>query len=121
MKKLISFFEIPCSDFNRAVTFYEVVLGIKLDAYDWGHEKMAMFSDETSKDCGAISWAEDFKPSIGGVLISFNCEEINKALDMVEAHGGKILIPKTKIECAEGYFANFVDSEGNRIGLWSEK
>lgn len=30
MKKLIAFFEIPASDFHRAVDFYETVLGMQL-------------------------------------------------------------------------------------------
>ena len=30
MKKLIAFFEIPASDFHRAVDFYETVLGLSL-------------------------------------------------------------------------------------------
>lgn len=30
MKKLIAFFEIPATDFRRAVDFYETVLGVQL-------------------------------------------------------------------------------------------
>ena len=30
MKKLIAFFEIPATDFHRAIDFYETVLNMKL-------------------------------------------------------------------------------------------
>ena len=45
MKKLISFFEIPASDFVRAVKFYETVLSLKLDVMECDAEKMAFFPD----------------------------------------------------------------------------
>ena len=34
MKKLIAFFEIPASDFHRAVDFYETVLGMQLPTFE---------------------------------------------------------------------------------------
>lgn len=122
MKKLISFFEIPCIDFRRAITFYETIFDTKLDVFECDSEKMAFFSDDTAKNCGAISWAENFKPSGAGVLVSLCCENMNKTLDLIIRNGGKIQIPKTAIECEDrGYFSVFIDSEGNRLGLWSAK
>ena len=41
MKKLIAFFEIPASDFHRAVDFYETVLGMQLPTFECETEKMA--------------------------------------------------------------------------------
>ena len=34
MKKLIAFFEIPATDFRRAVDFYETVLGVQLPTFE---------------------------------------------------------------------------------------
>lgn len=122
MKSFISFFEIPATNFERAVKFYENVFGITLSVFDCGYEKMAFFPQENGKNIGAISWAEDFRPSSDGVLISLSCGEINYTACCIEKNGGKIIIPKTQIEADKaGYFATFTDSEGNRIGLWSEK
>ncbi|MDU1889958.1 MAG: VOC family protein [Dysgonomonas sp.] len=121
MKRLVTFFEIPASDFNRAVKFYETILNIAMPKYDCEHEKMAFFPNEEGKAPGAISWAKDFLPSQGGVLISLNCEDMEKTISLIEANGGKIVIPKTKIEAEDrGYFSVFTDSEGNRIGLYSD-
>lgn len=122
MKKLVSFFEIPARDFVRAVKFYETVLGTELPIMDCGHEKMAFFSDESSDACGAISWAEGFNPTKDGVLIHFSCHDINATLSKIEQNGGETLIPKTQIEAdGAGFFATFIDCEGNRLGLWAEK
>ena len=46
MKKLIAFFEIPASDFHRAVDFYETVLGMQLPTFECETEKMACFTEE---------------------------------------------------------------------------
>jgi len=123
MKRLVSFFEIPSTDFRRAVTFYENILGIKMESFECEDEKMAFFPLEEDGNCpGAISWAERFKPSADGVMISITCEDVSDTLKMIEENGGKALISKTKIEAeGRGYFAVFIDSEGNRIGLYSDK
>ena len=54
MKKLIAFFEIPASDFHRAVDFYETVLGMQLPTFECETEKMACFTEE-GETVGAIS------------------------------------------------------------------
>ena len=118
MKKLIAFFEIPASDFHRAVDFYETVLGMQLPTFECETEKMACFTEE-GETVGAISYASnfDFLPSTHGVLIHFNCEDIEQTLEKVLLKGGKVVIPRTKIEAdGKGWFAVFTDSEGNRIG-----
>ena len=97
MKKLIAFFEIPASDFHRAVDFYETVLGMQLPTFECETEKMACFTEE-GETVGAISYASnfDFLPSTHGVLIHFNCEDIEQTLEKVLLKGGKVVIPRTK-------------------------
>lgn len=123
MKSIISFFEIPALDFNRAVKFYEMVLNLKLYPMDCGEtEKMAFFPEEEGLSPGAISFAENFKPANGGLLISLSVEDMDKAISMIESNGGKVIIPKTKILADNrGYFCTFLDSEGNTVGLYSDK
>jgi predicted enzyme related to lactoylglutathione lyase len=71
---------------------------------------------------GAISLAKNFRPSKDGVLISLHVDDMEKALSAVEVNGGEIIRPKTKLEAGGcGYFALFTDSEGNRLGLYSDK
>lgn len=122
MEKLLAFFEIPASDFGRAVQFYETVFQFKLAASEWEEEKMAFFPAKDGDVPGAISWTKGFDPSDKGVLIHFQVEDVSDTLTRIEEQGGKTIRPKTKIECENmGYFAIFSDSEGNTIGLYSDK
>jgi predicted enzyme related to lactoylglutathione lyase len=123
MKNPVAFFEIPAADFRRAVKFYESVLGVSLDAVcDCETEKMAFFPAGNDLYPGAVSWAENFRPSKDGVLIYFQVENMEKTLTAIERNSGKITRTKTKIEAeGRGYFALFIDSEGNRVGLYSDK
>lgn len=121
MKNLIAFFEIPAIDFRRAVDFYEFVLKVKLSVAEYEEEKMACFMVE-DKAVGAVFEAPGFRPSKDGVLIHFYCEEIEKALERAVSKGGEIIIPITGVEAdCKGSFAVFADSEGNHIGLYTEK
>ncbi|MGG6546513.1 UNVERIFIED_CONTAM: VOC family protein, partial [Prevotella sp. 15_C9] len=74
MKKLIAFFEIPATDFRRAIDFYETVLNMKLPTCECEEEKMAFFT-EGDEFVGAVSCASDFLPSEKGGLIHFNVDE----------------------------------------------
>lgn len=118
MKKLISWVEIPAAVFERAVQFYNKILNLDLQVVEGGDEKMALFPGGE----GAISFAPDFNPSRDGVLISLNAgSDLNAVLKLVEENGGEIAKPRTKIEAeGMGYFALFIDSEGNKLGLYEE-
>lgn len=121
IKNLVAFFEIPATDFGRAVKFYEEVFGLKLDVMECANEKMAFFPGEEDKYPGAISWAPDFKPSANGILISLQVENMESTLTTISKQGGKVIRPKTKIEAeGRGYFSIFLDCEGNQVGLYSD-
>jgi len=118
MKKFISWVEIPTEDFQRAVKFYNHVLHTKLEVVECDQEKMACFPGGE----GAVIFAEGYKPSNGGVIVSLNAnKQLDETIDRITESGGKILKQKTKIEAeGMGYFALFADSEGNRLGLYGE-
>lgn len=90
MKKLIAFFEIPATDFRRAVDFYETVLNMKLPVFECEQEKMACFTED-GETVGAISQSfdllPDFQPSEKGVLIHFNTDNIATTLERVLQKG----------------------------------
>lgn len=118
MKKLISWVEIPATNIERATGFYNRVLKLDLEIMDFGKEKMACFPEGE----GAIVHAPDINPSENGVLVSFEVEDdLEQTLKVVADNGGKIVKPKTKVEAeGKGYFALFVDTEGNKLGLYSD-
>ena len=84
---------------------------------DRGEEKMAFFNDE-----GAVSYAPGFTQSAGGVLIHFNCSDINGILEAVKRNNCKTIIPKQKsTQKTEDILPYSLDSEGNHIGIYSDK
>ena len=87
-----------------------------LEILDFNTEKMACFPSGE----GAISLAPGFEPGSTGVLVSLNADDdIDGALVRVASAGGRVVTPKTKIQTeGRGYFAVFIDSEGNRLGLY---
>jgi predicted enzyme related to lactoylglutathione lyase len=105
------------------VKFYESILNIELGVMDCGEtEKMAFFPGANNVCQGAISFAKDFRPSKDGVLIHLHVESMEKTISAIEKSDGKVVHPKTKIEAENtGYFALFIDSEGNKVGLYSDK
>jgi uncharacterized protein len=122
MSNLINWFEIPVVDFDRALNFYRWVLQTEIEVVDCGEEKMGCFPWDGEGVTGAISLAPGFLPSENGVQITFEGgDDLNYFLDRVEKAGGKIVRPKTKIEAeGRGYFAQFMDTEGNRLGVYSQ-
>lgn len=118
MKKLITWVEIPTIDFERAVRFYSHILQLELESRDFGTEKMACFPGSE----GAIIYHPDYQPSDRGVVLSLQvADTIEQTIPRIEANGGKIMHPKTKIQAeGRGYFAVFLDSEGNKLGLYED-
>ncbi|MTI30624.1 VOC family protein, partial [Cytophagales bacterium RKSG123] len=69
---------------------------------------------------GVLIKGDGYQPSADGVTIYLNGgDNLQTILDKVGKNGGKIIIPKTPHADESGYFANFLDSEGNRLGLHS--
>jgi predicted enzyme related to lactoylglutathione lyase len=84
--------------------------------------RYAIFESSENKQeiGGALVRMDEAKPGIGGVLIYFATEEINTALNRVEAAGGKVI--RRKLNVGDfGYIALIEDTEGNMIGLHAKK
>lgn len=112
----ISWFEIPATDFARAIRFYETIFGKSL-IHDASWPQLAIFPYEKPGISGAITQAKGVKPTGDGVIIYLNCDgKFDAVLNRVEAAGGAIVEQKTQIPNI-GWIAQIRDSEGNRIGL----
>lgn len=123
-KNVVSWFEIPAIDIDRAQQFYEAIFDIRMNPMNTPNLQMRMFpiEDPMGGIGGAICKAGDFyKPSAtDGALIYLNGNpDVQLVLDKVEAAGGKIVIPKTQISPDHGHMAVFLDTEGNRVALHS--
>ena len=120
MKSFVSIFEIPAIDIARAVDFYSTILDIKIELMDMPDMKMGLFPVEEQATFGVIMQGEGYTPSTAGVTIYLDGgHDLQVILDKVEKNGGKVVAPKTPHADESGFFALFIDSEGNRLGLHS--
>ena len=121
MASAINWFEIPVSDMERAVKFYNDILDISMEVFEMTPGfPMAMFPYESgSTTGGAIIQGEGYVPSVEGSLVYLNGgEDLTAVINRVEAAGGTIIMPKMSIG-ENGFIAMFSDSEGNKVGLHS--
>ncbi|MBK6265102.1 VOC family protein [Marivirga sp. S37H4] len=120
MKSYVSIFEIPATEISRAIDFYQIILDIKIEKMDFPEMQMGVLPYEGQIVTGVIIQADGYKPSADGVTLYLNGgDNLQVILDKVEKNGGKIMIPKTPHADESGYFAIFLDSEGNKIGIHS--
>ena len=87
---------------------------------DFPEMQMGIFPYEGQMVTGVIMKAEGYKPSADGVTIYLDGgDNLQIILDKVEQNGGEIIVPKSLHADESGYYAIFLDSEGNKIGLHS--
>ncbi|SPQ26225.1 b74375f8-e0a9-43bc-ad4c-6d87b52f8971 [Thermothielavioides terrestris] len=133
----ICWLEVPCTDIDRALSFYSAVLGWEsanpegcpspLPGPMEGTDAVHMFRRgrmhgafvKMSSPDGVAAVVDAAHPAKAPVLASYNVSSIEETLAKVEAAGGRVHVPKTAIAGGSmGYFARFVDTEGNLQGIW---
>ena len=120
MINAINFFEIPSIDFERAVAFYRAILEIEFHHEVFLGIPSAMFPASEDGAGGAIIHS-DTRPSTDGPVLYLNANgKLRAAIERVEQAGGRIVQPVMSIG-DPGYIAIILDTEGNRIGLHSER
>lgn len=118
MNCFISLFEIPATDISRAINFYQAILGISIEQMEILGMEMGIFPYEDQMVTGVIVRGEGYKPTSDGVTIYLNGgDNLLTILNKVEINGGKVIVPKTAHADDSGFFALFIDTEGNKIGL----
>ncbi len=121
---VVGWFEIPVTNMERAMKFYETVFDFKLDRQQMDELDMAWFpwvENGQGSPGSLVCHAEFYQPSADGALVYFTAHsgDLSNELARVEGAGGKVLIPKRLIAENYGYMAVCLDTEGNRIALHS--
>ncbi|WCN81761.1 VOC family protein [Micromonospora sp. LH3U1] len=112
----ICYLEIPATDIAASAAFYQQV-------FDWnirkrsGDETRVSFDDGLGEVSGA--WVLDRPPSREpGLLVYLQVDDVDAAVQKVEAAGGVIVQP---VGADEGELtARFSDPAGNVFGLYQE-
>lgn len=124
---VITWFEIPVSDINRAKAFYETILDIEMITRKDGDNEGVFFpfnpnvvQATSGRVTGVLSKSERNRPSSSGTVVYINASpSIQTVLDKVEQAGGKVVAPTTQIPA--GLIALIIDTEGNKVGLHAEQ
>jgi hypothetical protein len=120
MNSFVSIFEIPATDIDRATSFYQEILGINIERMDFPGMEMGIFPYEDQMVTGVIMKGEGYTPSADGITLYLNGgDDLQLIVDKIEKQGGTIVVPKTPHADESGFFAIFIDSEGNKMGLHS--
>jgi len=114
---LINWFEIPVVDMQRAVTFYQQVLGITCTPHSVLDIEMALFPHNKPNIGGALVKHAMFTPSDSAGVVYFCTPHLSAALKRASEAGGQTVLGPEALPNGIGSIALIIDSEGNRIGL----
>jgi predicted enzyme related to lactoylglutathione lyase len=118
----IHWFEIFVGDIERAVGFYQTMLGVELRRTGEAGRPMALFASAVEDGVGgALVRQAGREPTETGVIVYLDANgKLDASLARVERAGGRIVQPKTDIG-PPGFIALVRDTEGNLVGLHSER
>ena len=120
MANAINWFEIPATNFSRAKAFYSTIFNAELAVQEIMDNQMAFLPATENGVGGAIIQGEGYTPSAEGTVPYLNGgTDLNVVLEKVADAGGEVVLPKTQISEEIGYFAFFMDTEGNKVALHS--
>jgi predicted enzyme related to lactoylglutathione lyase len=110
-------FDIPVADLDRAVRFYQAVLGVGVKKENFGGSSIGVIEHKDGN--GGCLVPEQAEIAAGGILVYMNVDgRIRDAVQKVVPHGGTVIEPVQSIG-PHGFRAVVLDSEGNRIALHS--
>ena len=119
--KAINWFEIFVDDMDRASRFYQQVLAIDLRREEFAGLPHAIFPAALPATGGALVRHPQRSPGQGGSMVYLEATgKLDACLQRVAAAGGTVVLPKTDIG-QPGFIATLRDTEGNLVGLHSER
>lgn len=110
--------EIPASDLDRAITFYQRWLQVAVDEPIVLHDcRMAYlpFSDDAAGASIALVHGADYRPSEQGARIYIGVDDLDASLERALQSGAELRFGPA--DAGDWRVAEIRDSEGNRIAL----
>ncbi len=134
MSHPIVWLEIPVSNFDRAVNFYEKVFQVKLEITFLYDKKMALFTKEHFGVKGSLIETDNYTGS-NGMKPFYYVTVMADAINSIKYNLGKVItepsllrqrnrdgdvvIGTNLIDNQIGYYAEVCDSEGNHFYIYS--
>jgi predicted enzyme related to lactoylglutathione lyase len=105
--------EISAKDRKASAKFYEDVFGWKMT--DIPEMNYTTFEYEDGRGGGLNPVTDDYPA--GTVMVYIQTDDIEKSLEKITLHGGKLLLQKKEIP-SMGWYAFFEDPGGNQLALY---
>ena len=125
MSNPVGFFEIFVDDIERAKKFYESIFGVSLEKMDDPTDStvdMFAFPADYSQygASGALVRRDGSQAGGNSTVVYFSCDDCAVEEAKIENAGGKVA--QSKFSIGEyGFCVIIIDTEGNKIGLHSQK
>ncbi|QYJ87374.1 VOC family protein [Shewanella mesophila] len=114
--------EIAVEDMDRAIAFYGQHFDVSFRCETMNDMEMAILEtqDKQVASIGLVKHAM-MRPSLDGSVVYLHfADKLEPLVTRLAANGVTILLPVMAIKEGEcGFSCLFVDSEGNKVGLWS--
>jgi predicted enzyme related to lactoylglutathione lyase len=119
----VGWFEIYVKDMNRAKSFYEAVLGMRLSKLPQSGDSLDdmwafPMNQGASGAAGALARMPEAPVGPGGTVVYFVTDDCGKAARRAKESGGQIVKDKFSIG-QYGHIALAADPDGNIIGFHS--
>ncbi len=111
----ITHIEIPAPDLSKALNFYPKIFNWKVTVAE--ENKYAFFRIGELNIGGAFDTGLKPGEERQGIQMVVDVENINETLELIEAAGGMVTLPKTEIPGGHGFYAEFKDPNGVRLQL----
>lgn len=106
-------FEVPADDVERAKRFYQELFGWQFQAPQGDYHII-----DTGE--GGIGGGMMKRPvPEHRITIYIGVESLDEYLAKAQSLGATVVMPKTPVP-GMGYFAQFIDTEGNALAIWEE-
>jgi uncharacterized protein len=120
MKNMVTWFEIPTGDLDRAARFYEAVIGVSLWRETVAGVPHAIFPVEEGGITGALVTRAPTRPGSLGAVVYLACESVEAALERARVAGGEVVMPATLLDNI-GTIAAIRDLDNNTVGLHARR
>ncbi len=121
MSNVIDWFEIPTLDLDRAVKFYEAMLGTRTRRAPGDGVPQALLLGDGGGPEGALIQDPRRRPTADGAIVYLRAKGgIDGCIERATRAGGQVVVPKTGIG-EPGHIAIVADTEGNHVGLHMER
>ncbi len=113
---MISWFEIPADDLQRAREFYSELFGWNIEESSAPYTKDRMIIKTGNGDAISGSLTRRQKP--GQTIVNYiDVSSADRYIVKIQRLGGKVLVPKTAVPGMR-YFVVCEDTEDNAFGIW---